>query len=138
MENPKQSNNVVKIGHNSNRSITKETVEKISKRFMHILDVVDNNLRLLEQNYFEACTKYPFRSKFNRHESFKKLLPHHVEDARQEASPDNALKGGGARCSEVSSAVCRFFSFASASRRLRFIIALALLELFFGFARALL
>ena len=43
----------------------------------------------LEQNYFEACTKYPFRSKFNRHESFKKLLPHHVEDARQEA--DNAL-----------------------------------------------
>ena len=88
MDNPKQSN-VVKIGHNSNRSITKETVEKISKRFMHILDVVDNNLRLLEQNYFEACTKYPFRSKFNRHESFKKLLPHHVEDARQEA--DNAL-----------------------------------------------
>ena len=88
MDNPKQSN-VVKIGHNSNRSITKETVEKISKRFMHILDVVDNNLRLLEEKYFEASTKYPYRSKFNRHENFKKLLPHHVEESRQEA--DNAL-----------------------------------------------
>ena len=36
MENPKQSNNVVKIGHNSNRSITQETVEKLGKRILHI------------------------------------------------------------------------------------------------------
>ena len=43
------------------------------------------------------------------------------------ASLDNALKGGGARCSEVSSAVCRFLSFA-----------LALLQLCVGFAGSLL
>ena len=52
MENPKQSNNVVKIGHNSNRSITQETVEKISNRVLHITDVVMNNIRVIEQKYF--------------------------------------------------------------------------------------
>jgi hypothetical protein len=84
MENPKQSNNVVKIGHNSNRSITQETVEKISNRLLHITDVVMNNIRVIEQKYFEASTKYPYSAKGRGWERHKKLLPHHVEDARRE------------------------------------------------------
>ena len=43
MEDPKQTNNVVEIGHNSNRSITQETVEKIANRVLHITNVVMNN-----------------------------------------------------------------------------------------------
>ena len=84
MENPKQTNNVVKIGHNSNRSITQETVEKLGKRILHITDVVLNNLRVIERKYFEACTKYPYSSKARGYQKHKKLLPHHVEDARRE------------------------------------------------------
>ena len=84
MENPKQANNVVKIGHNSNRSITQETVEKLGKRILHITDVVLNNLRVIERKYFEACTKYPYSSKARGYQKHKKLLPHHVEDARRE------------------------------------------------------
>ena len=84
MEDPKQTNNVVEIGHNSNRSITQETVEKISNRLLHITDVVMNNIRVIEQKYFEAATKYPYRSKGRGYERHKKLLPHHVEDARRE------------------------------------------------------
>ena len=71
MENPKQTNNVVKIGHNSNRSITQETVEKLGKRILHITDVVLNNLRVIERKYFEACTKYPYRSKARGYEKHK-------------------------------------------------------------------
>ena len=84
MENPKQTNNVVKIGHNSNRSITQETVEKLGKRILHITDVVLNNLRVIERKYFEACTKYPYSSKARGYQKHKKLLPHHVEDARRD------------------------------------------------------
>ena len=85
MENPKQTNNVVKIGHNSNRSITQETVEKLANRLLHITDFVMDNLRVVERKYFEAATKYPYRSKGRSYETHKKLLPHHVEDARREA-----------------------------------------------------
>ena len=84
MEDPKQTNNVVEIGHNSNRSITQETVEKISNRLLHITDVVMNNIRVIEQKYFEASTKYPYSAKGRGWERHKKLLPHHVEDARRE------------------------------------------------------
>ena len=84
MENPKQTNNVVKIGHNSNRSITQETVEKIANRFLHITDVVMNNFETLERKLFEASTRYPYREKGRGGNGSKKLLPHHVEDARRE------------------------------------------------------
>ena len=83
MENPKQSN-VVKIGHNSNRSITQETVEKIANRFLHITDVVMNNFETLERKLFEASTRYPYREKGRGGNGSKKLLPHHVEDVRRE------------------------------------------------------
>ena len=85
MENPKQTNNVVKIGHNSNRSITQETVEKIANRFLHITDIVMNNLKKAEEEYWEACNKYPIVAKYSRFDRHKKLLPHHVEDARRNA-----------------------------------------------------
>ncbi len=49
MENPKVKDNVVKIGHNSNRSISQETLEKMANRFMHILEYVNNNLETLEK-----------------------------------------------------------------------------------------
>ena len=85
MENPKQSNNVVKLGHNyKNRSATQEAVEKVSNRLLYITDLVMNNLRILEKKYFEAATKYPYRSKGRGYERHKKLLPHHVEDSRRE------------------------------------------------------
>ena len=85
MENPKQSDNVVKLGHNyKNRSATQEAVEKVSKRLLYITDLVMNELRIIEQKYFEAATKYPYRTKGRSYERHKKLLPHHVEDARRE------------------------------------------------------
>ena len=84
MEDPKQTNNVVEIGHNSNRSITQETVEKIANRFLHITDVVMNNFETLERKLFEASTRYPYREKGRGGNGSKKLLPHHVEDVRRE------------------------------------------------------
>ena len=85
MENPKQSDNVVKLGHNyKNSSATQEAVEKISNRLLHITDFVMGSLRTIEEKYFEAATKYPYRSKGRSYERHKKLLPHHVEDARRE------------------------------------------------------
>ena len=84
MEDPKQTNNVVEIGHNSNRSITQETVEKIANRFLHITDVVMNNFETLERKLFEASTRYPYREKGRGGNGSKKLLPHHVEDARRD------------------------------------------------------
>ena len=85
MENPKQTDNVVKLGHNyKNRSATQEAVEKISNRLLHITDFVMGSLRTIEEKYFEAATKYPYRSKGRGYERHKKLLPHHVEDARRE------------------------------------------------------
>ena len=85
MENPKQSDNVVKLGHNyKNRSATQEAVEKISNRLLHITDFVMGSLRTIEEKYFEAATKYPYRSKGRGYERHKKLLPHHVEDARRD------------------------------------------------------
>ena len=47
MNNTKPKDNVVKIGHNSNRSISQETLEKMANRFMHILEYVNNNLETL-------------------------------------------------------------------------------------------
>ena len=49
MNNTKPKDNVVKIGHNSNRSISQETLEKMANRFMHILEYVNNNLETLEK-----------------------------------------------------------------------------------------
>ena len=43
-----------------------------------------NNLRVIERKYFEACTKYPYSSKARGYQKHKKLLPHHVEDARRD------------------------------------------------------
>ena len=85
MEDPKQTNNVVEIGHNSNRSVTQETVEKLANRFLHITDIVMNNLKKAEEEYWEACNKYPIVAKYSRFDRHKKLLPHHVEDARRNA-----------------------------------------------------
>ena len=85
MEDPKQTNNVVEIGHNSNRSVTQETVEKLANRFLHITDIVMNNLSKVQDEYWEACNKYPIVAKYSRFDRHKKLLPHHVEDARRDA-----------------------------------------------------
>ena len=85
MENPKhKDDNVINLKHNVEGSFTKEGYEKLAKRFMHILDYVNSNLKFLEQKYFEACTKYPYASKYRNYETHKKLLPHHVEDARRD------------------------------------------------------
>jgi len=55
MENPKQSNNVVKLGHNyKNRSATQEAVEKISNRLLHITDFVMGSLRTIRRKIFRG------------------------------------------------------------------------------------
>ena len=85
MENPKhKDDNVINLKHNVEGSFTKEGYEKLAIIFMHILDYVNSNLKFLEQKYFEACTKYPYASKYRNYETHKKLLPHHVDDARRE------------------------------------------------------
>ena len=90
MENPKVKDNVVKIGHNSNRSISQETLEKMANRFMHILEYVNNNLETLEKRYWEAFTKYPYRSKHDHYGRHKKLREHEVHE--QKINADKQLK----------------------------------------------
>ena len=64
----------MKIGHNSNRSISQETLEKMANRFMHILEYVNNNLETLEKRYWEAFTKYPYRSKHDITEDIRNFV----------------------------------------------------------------
>ncbi|WP_440682147.1 hypothetical protein [Candidatus Pelagibacter sp. HIMB1710] len=85
-----QSNNKKdNIGHNSNRSISQETYEKLANRFMHIIEVVNNNLTQLEKRYWEAFTKYPYQSKYDHCGSHKKLREHEVHE--QKISADKQL-----------------------------------------------
>lgn len=84
-----KKHNVVKIGHNSNRSISQETYEKLANRFMHIIEVVNNNLTQLEKRYWEAFTKYPYKSKHDHYGSHKKLREHEVHE--QKISADKQL-----------------------------------------------
>ena len=89
-QNNKKKDNVVDIGHNSNRSITKETYEKLANRFMHVIEVVNNNLKTLEKKYWEAFTKYPYASKYNNSSKHKKLREHEVHE--QKITADEQLK----------------------------------------------
>ena len=89
MNNTKPKDNVVKIGHNSNRSISQETLEKMANRFMHILEYVNNNLETLEKRYWEAFTKYPYASKHDHYGRHKKLREHEVHE--QKINADNQL-----------------------------------------------
>ena len=72
-QNNKKKDNVVDIGHNSNRSITKETYEKLPNRIMHVIEVVSNHLKTLEKKSLEAFHKYPYASKFTHSSQHKKL-----------------------------------------------------------------
>ena len=85
-----KKDNVVKIGHNSNRSISQETYEKLANRFMHVIEVVNNRLDDLEKRYWEAFTKYPYYSKYDHHGSHKKLREHEVHE--QKITADKNLR----------------------------------------------
>lgn len=85
-----KKDNVVKIGHNSNRSISQETYEKLANRFMHVIEVVNNRLDDLEKRYWEAFTKYPYHSKYDHHGSHKKLREHEVHE--QKITADKNLR----------------------------------------------
>ena len=71
----KENNVVVKLEqHNSNRQIGLEAYEKLARNFMNVLEEVTGCLALLEVNYWEAFTKYPFRQKYNKWEKIPKLI----------------------------------------------------------------
>ena len=63
----KENNVVVKLEqHNSNRQIGLEAYEKLARNFMNVLEEVTGCLALLEVSYWEAFTKYPWASKYNK------------------------------------------------------------------------
>jgi hypothetical protein len=87
----KENNVVVKLEqHNSNRQIGLEAYEKLARNFMNVLEEVTGCLALLEVNYWEAFTKYPFASKYNKWEKHPKLKEYEVHEKKIKA--DKTLK----------------------------------------------
>ena len=87
----KENNVVVKLEqHNSNRQIGLEAYEKLARNFMNVLEEVTGCLALLEVNYWEAFTKYPFRQKYNKWEKIPKLKEYEIHEKKIKA--DKTLK----------------------------------------------
>ena len=87
----KENNVVVKLEqHNSNRQIGLEAYEKLARNFMNVLEEVTGCLALLEVNYWEAFTKYPFRQKYNKWEKIPKLKDYEIHEKKINA--DKTLK----------------------------------------------
>ena len=74
MNNTKPKDNVVKIGHNSNRSISQETLEKMANRFMHILEYVNNNLETLEKDIGKHLLNIPMHQNMTITEDIKNFV----------------------------------------------------------------
>ena len=82
----KENNVVVKLEqHNSNRQIGLEAYEKLARNFMNVLEEVTGCLALLEVNYWEAFTKYPFRQKYNKWEKIPKLKDYEIHEKKIKA-----------------------------------------------------
>ena len=56
---PKRKDNIVRLGHNSDRSISQEQYAKVVKGYHHMMRVVRQELRRAVRNLDEAFTKYP-------------------------------------------------------------------------------
>ena len=87
----KENNVVVKLEqHNSNRQIGLEAYEKLARNFMNVLEEVTGCLALLEVSYWEAFTKYPWASKYNKWEKHPKLKEYEIHEKKIKA--DKTLK----------------------------------------------
>ena len=87
----KENNVVVKLEqHNSNRQIGLEAYEKLARNFMNVLEEVTGCLALLEVCYWEAFTKYPWASKYNKWEKHQKLKEYEIHEKKIKA--DKTLK----------------------------------------------
>ena len=82
----KENNVVVKLEqHNSNRQIGLEAYEKLARNFMNILEEVTSSLAFLEVSYWEAFTKYPWASKYNKWERHPKLKDYEIHEKKIKA-----------------------------------------------------
>lgn len=63
---PKRKDNIVRLGHNSDRSISQEQYAKVVKGYHHMMRVVRHELRRAVRNLDEAFTKYPNSNSNNR------------------------------------------------------------------------